>query len=66
MRRRGMRRHLFVSYTQRKGTEKADGSIFVEFVSKKRISPNDIRAIEKEVEEKDGLDSVIITNYQYF
>ncbi|WP_077735651.1 hypothetical protein [Bacillus sonorensis] len=64
--RRGRRRHLLVSYKFRKGEEKADARVIVSVKNKHLISPNDIKLMELNIEEDNDLDSVIITNYQYF
>ncbi|MBU8787998.1 hypothetical protein MHB78_00990 [Bacillus sp. FSL K6-0138] len=64
--RRGMRRHFLVSYKFRKGEEKADARVIVSVKNKHLISPNDIKQMELEIEGYYDLDSVVITNYQYF
>ncbi|MED2978236.1 hypothetical protein P4284_16230 [Bacillus swezeyi] len=66
MRRRGTRRHLLVSYKFRKGEENADARVIVSVKNKHLISPNDIKQMELEIEKDNDLDSVAITNYQYF
>ncbi|TWK63202.1 hypothetical protein CHCC20342_3074 [Bacillus licheniformis] len=64
--RRSRRRHLLVSYKFRKDEEKADARVIVSVKNKHLISPNDIKRMELKIEKDNDLDSVVITNYQYF
>lgn len=64
--RRSRRRHLLVSYKFRKDEEKADARVIVSVKNKHLISPNDIKQMELKIEKDNDLDSVAITNYQYF
>ncbi|MEC1351654.1 MULTISPECIES: hypothetical protein [Bacillus] len=64
--RRSRRRHLFISYTEGIGYAHATSRTVVALERKRRISPKDIERVEKQIEEEYGIDSAVITNYQYF